>query len=123
MSEPPSAFERLVTMALLGAEFDRWSQEERFRQALKEAYAKPEVTQPIAEAVAEAVSKALHNDEVLVNVTLDSAPELAIAARSMKDIFDADPSWDDKEWLSATWEFKNGSAVCVRCKIERAKGV
>ena len=23
---------------------------------------------------------------------------------------------------TATWEFKNGSAVCVRCKIEHAKG-
>jgi hypothetical protein len=123
MSEPPSAFDRLVTMAMLGAELERWRQQERFDQALRDAYANPAVTEPIVKAVGEAILKATDNSEVLVNVTLGSAAELAIAARSMKDMFDADPVWDDKEWLSATWEFKNGSAVCVRCKIERAKGV
>jgi len=122
MSEPPSAFQRLVTMAMLGAELDKWRQQEAFDEAVRDAYKDPAVTEPIVKAVAEAIFKATHNAEVLVNVTLGSEPEWVIAARSTKDILGSEMVLGEKE-TTATWEFKNGSAVCIRCKTEPPKGV
>jgi len=54
----------------------------------------------------------------LVNLTVGSASEWVIAASAVRDALGLE-GVVEKDGLAVTFEIGNGSAICVRCKIEK----
>ena len=111
------AMKLLTSYGMLGKMLED-ARKRQLDDAIEEAYRSPEVVRAIVEAVGDAYIKAKATPDVLVNVTAGSSSEWVIAAQAVREVLGLE-GVVEKEGLAVTFEVGNGSAICVRCKIEK----